>query len=271
MRRKVAIALGGGGAKFFAHLGMLQVLKENGIKVDYLSCSSMGAIAGVLFANDVDIDDVKDEFYKFRRIVAWFRPSFKKFGFLSQSAVTKILDDLLPQKKIENSKIKFSVTSANILDGKMHLFEKGDILTAVRASCAFPGIFPPVKYKGKLLVDGGVLNNIPADICRKFVGKRGVVISSSLDAELKCKMSSIQTPFDIYQRILYLPMYEKRLRIIDENSDFFFRHFAHKTLNLKSGQDIFKVLSKRDLELFYEVGRKTTLKDIDKIRERVCS
>jgi len=269
MFKKVAVALGGGGAKFFAHLGMIDVLIENRVNIDYLSCASMGAIAGALIANGVSVSEIKKEFYKKRRAISWFAPSFSRFGLLSQLGIRQILNDLLPQKKIEESKIPFSILSANILNGKLHIFKKGDIVTAVCASSAFPGIFPPVKLDNKLLVDGGVLNNIPSDICRRFVGKNGIVISSSLDAGLNCEVSDIKSPFDVYQRIIYLPLYEKRLKVVKANSDFFLRHFAHKTLNLKSGKDVFKVLSKKDLEGFYELGRETTLKEIGEIKRSV--
>ncbi|OVE74504.1 hypothetical protein BVX95_02225 [archaeon D22] len=269
--KKVALALGGGGAKFFAHLGMIEVLQENNIPIDYISGSSMGSIAGCLIANGVEIQDIKKVFYKKRYFLNWLTPSFRRFGFLSQKGISKRLEKLLPQRNIEKSKIGLSITSSNILDGNLHLFEKGDIITAVNASCAFPGVFPPVQFEGKMLVDGGVLNNIPADICRKKVGKNGIVISSTVDAKMHCKLEDIKSPFDIYQRIIYLPMYEKRAEVMNKNSDFVIEHFKEKTLSIKTGQDVFKVVNKKALEAFYELGRTATLRHIDEIKKLINS
>lgn len=267
----IGLALGGGGAKFFAHLGMISVLQENDVLVDYMSCSSMGSIAGALVANNVSVEDIRREFCRNGNKFLWLKPSFRRFGFFSQNGIEKIMGKLLPQDKIEKSPVKFSITAANILDGSLHVFDKGDIITAVKASCAFPGIFPPVLFEDKMLVDGGVLNNIPSDLCRKKVGRNGFVISSSLDARLNCSIKDIHTPFDVYQRIIYLPMYEKRLDVVKKNSDILIEHFKHKRLSLKTGQDTFKLLSKKDLDLFYEVGRVSTLKEINKIKKLLKS
>ncbi len=269
MSKKVALALGGGGAKFFAHLGMIKVLQENNIPIDYISCSSMGAIAGALIANEVPIEKIKEEFYQRKNFWSWATPSFQKFGFVTQKGITNILDKLLPQKKIENSKIPFSATASDILSGKLYLFKKGDINRAVCASCAFPGIFAPTEFEGKMLVDGGVLNNIPANICRQRVGKRNIVISSSLDANINCARSDIKNSFDIYQRIIYLPMYEKRLSIANKNSNFFIQHFHGKILSMRTSPDVFKVLGRKALESFYRLGYENTEKIIDKIKESV--
>lgn len=270
MTRKVAIALGGGGAKFFAHLGMFSVLNEQEVPYNYFSCSSMGSIAGSLIANKVDISDIKKEFYK-KNSLSWFKPAFKKYGFFSQDGISDVMNNLLPQPLIEKSKIKFSITASNLLDGKLHLFTKGSIVDAVKASCAFPGIFAPVELDGKMLVDGGVLNNLPADICRKAVGQNGVVITSSLDQSLKVERSDVRNVLDVYQRVIYVPMYEKRTQVVNNNSDFLLNHFSGKKLSVNTEADIIKLFDKKSLDSFYELGRETTLKQIKNIKRKVNS
>ena len=103
----------------------------------------------------------------------------------------------------------------------------------------------------------------------KFAGKDSIVISSSVDASLHCKKEEITSPLDVYYRIIYIPMYEKRVSIIKKNSDFLLEHFANKKLVLKSGSDTFRMLSNKRLEYFYEQGRLVTLNRIQDIKKGV--
>lgn len=170
MRKRpiVALALGGGGALGFAHIGVIDILQKNNIPIDIVVGTSMGAVVGAIYCNGASIEDMEKMAtnIKTRQLLD---VSLGFQGLISGNKAMNMLKKILPKdKNIEDLPVKFACNAVDIVRGKEVVFEKGNILKSLRASMSVPGIFVPVRYEGMTLVDGGVLNNLPHDIARRM-------------------------------------------------------------------------------------------------------
>ncbi len=161
-KHKVGLCLSGGGARGFAYLGAFKAFEECGIEFDAVAGCSTGSIFGAVYASKMPIKDV------INRTVDISTKDFRhsKLGFLpsKMDRLSETLKNVLPVKKIEDLSIPYYAVAVDVKTGKEVHFSEGDLVSIITGSCAIPGVFVPVKYKGMVLVDGGVTNNIPADI-----------------------------------------------------------------------------------------------------------
>ncbi len=176
-RPKIGIALSGGGALGYAHIGVLQALQDSGIDIDYVSGTSMGAIIGAGYVTGIDIMDMT-RFARSMRAIRFLDLNLNPLGLSAGRNVSRIFKKILPDIQIEDTKIPFKCVAADILTGKEYVWEKGSLLTAIRSSMSVPGIFVPVNHEGMKLVDGGIVNNLPDDIVKGM----GADIVLSFDA-----------------------------------------------------------------------------------------
>ncbi|MEI7865488.1 MAG: patatin-like phospholipase family protein [Chthoniobacterales bacterium] len=167
--RANGIAFAGGGARSFAHLGVLRALKEHGIPLDLTAGTSLGAIVAAGISLDIDLDDLVARF----RIMVQVNPTKRDYlliprtSLLSGRKLDRLLPRLLPSVDIDDCWKGFSCVSANITNPGAHIHRSGPLIPALRATVSIPGVFPPVILpNGDLLVDGGVVNNLPADVVR---------------------------------------------------------------------------------------------------------
>jgi NTE family protein len=165
-RKKIGLALSGGAARGFAHIGVLKVLIENDIPIDMVAGTSAGSIVGAALASGMSIDDM----LKMSSEIRWGdvgRPSLSPMGLLSSVPMARYLARHLPVDRFEDLKIPFAAIACDPMTGdEVVLKDKGDLIHAVRASCAVPGIFVPPKDGGRLLVDGGAVKPLPCDTVR---------------------------------------------------------------------------------------------------------
>ena len=188
-RKKIGIALSGGAARGFAHLGVLKVLAEHNIPIDCIAGTSAGSIVGAGLACGLSIE----EQIAIGRKMSWFRMtgfSYSAKGILSNASMGDFLTKHFPYKKIEDLPIPYAAVACDLETGQEFVFkEKGDLATAIRASCAIPGVFAPVEHEGKLLIDGGVVSLVPT----KAVQKLGADIIIAVDVNA-CGASYWGTP-----------------------------------------------------------------------------
>lgn len=269
-RKKVGIAFGGGGAKSFAHIGVINVLRENDIPVDFLATCSAGSLIGALIACGLDSDKILVKFSEIVKRLSWFRPTISKKAILSQRNFGNILLDLCGDIDIEELEIPIKIVSTNLNKGSLKAFSSGNLKNAVTASSAFPGMYKPVKIGEDYYVDGGLLDSIPADICRNEVGEEGIVISISLDGHLSEKIDKINI-FSMMYRAIYIPLISNRQKIIEENSDIVIRVFEHQEFNFRNWREIFRFYSVSKMEEFIKLGEEATRKQINEIRQKVYS
>lgn len=167
------IVLSGGGARGFAHLGVLEALNEEGIFPEIISGTSAGAIAGVLYADGYTPREILDIMNTGSRL-DFMRPALPREGLLQISGITKILKNKLRAKRFEDLRIPLIVTATDIYNGKPRYFSTGDLIDPVMASSSIPVLFQPVIIDNICYVDGGVLDNMPVtpveELCRYLIG-----------------------------------------------------------------------------------------------------
>lgn len=171
---KLGIVLSGGGARGFAHAGILKALNEKGIYPEIVSGVSAGAIVGALYADGHSPDEIleifsrNDSFFKYVKFTVPRKSLFKAEG------LRRNLSDHLEGKSFDDLEKPLYVAATNISSGKITYFQEGSVLDAVLASAAIPVLFDPVKIDGDLYVDGGVLDNFPLKPlekqCKKVIG-----------------------------------------------------------------------------------------------------
>jgi NTE family protein len=196
----VAIALGGGGARGAAHIGVLKVFEEEGIPINQVVGNSMGAIVGGLYCAGISLDNIQAELEDLKLTHAYMPGGIvKRFitipltqlaspfmpkhypGLWSGKKLTRYFDKILPRPNmdISDTKIPFSTVATNLLDGKAYRITKGRLSTAIKASAAIPSIIQPVAIGNHLFVDGGVRANLPASAARDTGA--GLVIAVLVD------------------------------------------------------------------------------------------
>jgi len=170
MPAKLGLALGGGAARGFAHIGVIQVLEENGIKPDLVAGTSAGSLVASIYAIGKDgkalqkIAEDMDE----ATITDWTLPFFNRGGVLRGDAYAKYVGVQVDHKRIDQAVLPLGIVATDLKTGQGVLFRRGDIATAVRASSAVPGIFPPVKIAGVDYVDGGLASPVPVRFARQM-------------------------------------------------------------------------------------------------------
>ncbi|MFV8368939.1 patatin-like phospholipase family protein [Flavobacterium sp. LB2R40] len=198
-RPKIGLVLSGGGAKGFAHIGVLKVLEEAGVKIDYIGGTSMGAVIGGLYASGYNANQIDSIFQatNFNELINDFIPrSSKNFyerrndelyalvlpfnkmkigipealskGMYNYNLLSRITRNVRDVKDFNQLPIPFLCIGTNIETGEEVLLNKGNLAQAMIASSAFPSLFSPVEIDGKILVDGGVVNNYPIEEVRKL-------------------------------------------------------------------------------------------------------
>ena len=185
MKKKIALVLSGGAALGFAHIGVIDALEQNDIHVDIVVGTSMGGLIAGCYATGVDCDTMTKFATKFRNI-NFFDFNFDKEGIFSGKGIMKTINKIIPDVKIEDLNKKFACVACDLSKEEMVVFDKGSLRDAIRCTISIPGLFVPFKLEDKVLVDGGVLNNLPEDIAKKM----GADVIISCDVLDKFKLKS---------------------------------------------------------------------------------
>ena len=162
---KTGLALSGGGTRGVAHIGVIKAFTENGISFDYVAGTSAGSLAGALYCAGISCEQMTETI----KTVSRRDILNSRFVIGSKSEnVEKLAEILLGDKTFDELFVPFTAVAVDISDGSEVELSSGKVATAVSASCAVPALFRPVKIDGKTLVDGGLLNNMPSDVCRRM-------------------------------------------------------------------------------------------------------
>ena len=180
--RGVGLVLSGGGARGFAHIGILRALREAQIPIDLVGGTSMGAILGADISQGWSVEELTD---RFRRSFVDAKPlrdyTLPFVSLVSGHKVTRLLQKAFGDLTIEDLPIDYFCVSSNLTTGHSEVHRRGELWRWLRASVAIPGVLPPVVYKGEVLVDGGAMNNLPVDAMRDI--GRGPVIGCDVGAD----------------------------------------------------------------------------------------
>jgi NTE family protein len=164
---RLGLALGGGAARGFAHIGVIQVLEENGIKVDLVAGTSAGSLVAALYASGKGGKEMQAlaEGMDEGAITDW---SFPLRGLIRGEALARFIRDKTAGKAIEQMVLPLGIVATDLSDGSAILFRSGDTGTAVRASSAVPAVFQPVKIGTREYVDGGLVSPVPVRFAREM-------------------------------------------------------------------------------------------------------
>jgi NTE family protein len=176
---KLGIALGGGFARGLAHVGVLKVLEEEGIAIDYLAGTSVGSVIAAAFCSGVSAKELEEiaGMVRFRDFARW---TLSRYGICNNDRMKIFLPRILKVNSFEELKIPLAVAATDFLTGEPVVFQRGPICDPVRASCAYPGMFAPVEIDGRLLVDGMLGHAVPTTPLREMGA--GYVIGIALSA-----------------------------------------------------------------------------------------
>ena len=166
---KIGLALGSGGAKGLAHIGVIKVLEENHIPIDFIAGSSIGAMIGGFYAATKDIKRVEEIALSnnWHQMLYLIDPSFRQ-GFIGGNKLKKFIGNNVNKINFEDCKIPLSVIATDIKTGDIIIIDKGEIELAIRASISLPLVFKPIELDDKLLADGGLAMPVPAEVVRKM-------------------------------------------------------------------------------------------------------
>jgi NTE family protein len=167
-RPRIGLALGGGAARGLAHIGVLKILEQADIPIDIIAGTSMGAFIGAMYASGVPIDHMEKAALEidWRSMARLLDPVLPTSGLTDSKKLVSFIAELLPARDFEDLNRPLAITATDINTGEAVIIKQGDLLEALRAGLAFPGIFSPVRFGQRFLVDGGLCKPIPIDVAR---------------------------------------------------------------------------------------------------------
>lgn len=157
---KIGLTLSGGGARGIAHLGVIKALEELGLKFSVLSGASAGSIVGSLYSYGYKPEEILNIIQKVS-VFKSVKPAWTWMGLLSLDGLKDVLMKHMPENNFSALKLPLTIAATDIKKGEIVYFNEGELIPCIMASCCVPAVFAPVNFQGKVLVDGGVLDNLP--------------------------------------------------------------------------------------------------------------
>ena len=253
-KNKVGLCLSGGGTKGFAYLGVFKAFEEAGISFDMVAGTSVGSLFGAMYSFGFSYKQMEDvalnlKTKDFKRTHLTFLPS-------KLTGLQNIIKKVVPFEDLEETKLPFFAVAVDLRTGKAVDFSSGPIATILSASCAVPWVFVPVKYKDMLLVDGMVLNNIPADV----LVKKGCDYVVSIDCNAtRAKGTKSNNLFTQALASMGLMM---------TNSSYKGRKYSDILIELDTQN--FSALNIANVEEMIKVGYEATMARMNEIKELFC-
>lgn len=214
MKKNAALVLSGGGARGIAHMGVIEELENRGYEITSLAGTSMGALVGGIYALG-KMDDFKKWMVSLDKFKVFSLIDFTltRQGFVRGDKVFKKIKEFVPDSNIEDLRVPYVAVATDILKRKEVVFTKGSVFDAIRASVAIPTVLTPVQIKDSLLVDGGVVNNIPIKHIHRNTGDKLIVVNVNADVPL------LKPEITKKQEVNQEKLYQKRMKE-------FYQHFS---------------------------------------------
>lgn len=249
----IGLALGAGGARGFAHIGVLEILEEHSIMPAYLSGSSMGSLIASLYACGLTPRMMEKLAINLKR-KHWLDLCVPGMGFVTGEKLRHIVKLLTRSKNIEELERPLSIVATDLASGERVVFTEGPIHEAVRASVSIPGIFVPYKLGSRLLVDGGVVDRVPIELVRTM----GSELTIGVDVSLAPSNSPVRTFFDvIFQTIDVM------------EREIFLHRTVHADVMIRPDVGRFSSTSFTNIDIIIEEGRKAARLMIPHIQEKM--
>src|SRR3989442_14704659 len=166
-RPGVGLALGGGFARGFAHLGVLQIFEQHHIPISHIAGTSVGSILGAAYASGTPLARIIEtcRTIRFRDIARW---RVSRLGLASNQRLENLIERVFESRQFEDLRIPLAVVATDLTSGEPVVFTQGNLVDAIRASCAFPGLFEPVEIGTRCLADGGLVAPVPTHAAREL-------------------------------------------------------------------------------------------------------
>jgi NTE family protein len=177
-RPKVGLAFGGGFARGLAHIGVLKVFEEENLPVDFIAGTSVGSVIGACYCSGISAKEL-EEIAAIIRFKDIGRYTLSRFGFVSNDRMAGLLNKILKVKTFEELRLPLAIAATDFVTGEPVTFREGGLVDAVRASCAYPGMFLPVRVNGRLLVDGLLSHVVPAPPLKQMGADKVLAVSLS--------------------------------------------------------------------------------------------
>lgn len=179
---KIGLALGAGAARGWTHMGIIDALEALGIQIDIVAGCSIGAYVGAAYASN-HLDDLRQWACSLTewQILSLMGVGLRRGGIASGDKVFRKLSDSFCAARFEDMQKPLAVVATDLYSGREVVFSEGEVDTPIRASCAIPALFSPVLYNDRWLVDGGVVNPVPVNLCRQLGAD--FVIAVNLNAD----------------------------------------------------------------------------------------
>ncbi|TAL95993.1 MAG: patatin-like phospholipase family protein [Paraburkholderia sp.] len=217
---RVALALGGGAARGFAHIGVIKALEARSVQIDLVCGTSAGSVVGALYASGMTGIDMNRLALKMDEasISDWAMP-FRTRGFLQGVALQNYLNTTLNNRPIEKMAKPLGIVATDLKTGQPILFRRGNTGIAVRASCSVPSVFEPVKIGGHEYVDGGLVSPVPASFARRMGADFVIAVDISARPETALTASS----FDVLMQTFTIMSQTIKTYELDKYADFVIR------------------------------------------------
>ncbi len=263
-KKKIGLALGGGGARGIAHIGVLKVLEKNGIKPDFIAGTSIGAFIGACYCLGMTAEELEKEVKRLgnkRKIFSDFLDfSSPRKSILKGKKLKKYFNNFLGKDlKFGDLKIPLQIVSTDLGTGEEVIIKRGRVVNAIMSSVCVPGIFPPIEMGGRYLIDGGVVNPVPIDVAKSMGSDFviGVDLISNSKGKIK-DTGAVSVLFQAYEIIRRQAMNFKTAHCSKEAISI--------SPKLNSAGYAFKFY---DLEKFIESGEEATKEVIEEIRKKI--
>ncbi len=253
---KIALVLGGGSSKGFAHVGVIRVLEQEKIPIHMIVGTSVGSLIGAIYASNPDSFQLEWAAFKIERSdVLDFSIVSSKLGPVQGAKLEAFVEQNAKAKKVEDTHIPFYPVATDLNTGETVTLEKGSLAKAVHASLAIPGIFVPVTFGNRMLVDGGVTDNVACDIARS----KGADIVIAVNLQRDIKDNDIESVIDVIAQSISIMMHENNKTKL-QDADIVIEPDT-------KGVSMFDFSQKK---LLVEEGMKATQNAIPKIREAIA-
>jgi len=163
---EITLALGGGGVRGVAHIGVLRALENHGFEIKAIAGTSAGGLVGAVYAAGFSTEKIEKTVKEMDAHRSFWHQSNDQPSLLGLSGITKILSELLADRTFDELKIPFAATAVSLYSGEEIILTKGKVIDAVMATIAVPGVFPSQEIGGRVLIDGGVLDPVPVQVAR---------------------------------------------------------------------------------------------------------
>ena len=234
-KAKVGLALGGGYSRGLAHIGVLEVLEREGVPIDLIAGTSMGALVGALYAREQDAGLIKKQAsgLDWLGVASLVDLALPKSGFIGGKRVTNLLRRFIGDSRFDDLNIPLSCVAADIITGDEVVLSTGSVLDAVRASISIPIIFTVVKNNGRFLVDGGLVDPVPVRVARQMGADFIIAVDVTPDrterANYLTRNTELKTPglFQVMVQSIYITTYLTS-RTVSEGADIVIHpHLVH--------------------------------------------